>query len=67
VTRSDRLKSALCALVDDRRDEIDALRTVRVIGIVLTFDDAGCVDMEQVRYESKRERRRVPNTRSHVA
>jgi len=64
MTRADRLKAALVALVDERRDEIDALRTVRVIGIVLTLDDAGCVDMEQVRYESKRERRRQ---RSHVA
>lgn len=67
MTRSDRLKAALCALVDDRREEIDALRSVRVVGIVLTLDDAGCVDMEQVRYESKRERRRQPNTRSQVA
>lgn len=60
MTRSDRLKAALISLVDDRRSEIDALRTVRVIGIVLTLDDAGCVDLEQVRYESKRERRRAP-------
>jgi hypothetical protein len=67
MTRSDRLKAALIALVDDRRAEIDALRTVRVIGIVLTLDDAGCVDLEQVRYESKRERRRKPPDRSHVA
>jgi hypothetical protein len=67
VTRADRVKAALCALVDDRREEIDALRSVRVVGIVLTLDDAGCVDMEQVRYESKRERRRRPTTRSHVA
>src|SRR5688572_5124370 len=59
VTRSERLEAALIALVRERRDEIDALRTVRVIGIVLTFDDAGCVDQEQVRYESKRERRRT--------
>lgn len=55
------------ALVDERREEIDALRSVRVIGIVLTLDDAGCIDMEQVRYESKRERRRKPATRSQVA
>lgn len=67
MTRSDRLKAALCALVDDRREEIDALRSVRVIGIVLTLDDAGCVDQEQVRYESKRERRRAPKDRSRVA
>lgn len=67
MSRADRLKAALCALVDDRREEIDALRSVRVVGIVLTLDDAGCVDMEQVRYESKRERRRQPNTRSQVA
>jgi hypothetical protein len=42
-----------------RREEIDALRSVRIIGIVLTLDDAGCVDQEQVRYESRRERRRT--------
>ena len=60
MTRADRIRAALCALVDERRAEIDALRTVRVIGIVLTLDDAGCVDLEQVRYESKRERRRRP-------
>lgn len=67
MSRSDRLKAALCALVDERREEIDALRSVRVIGIVLTLDDAGCVDQEQVRYESKRERRRKPTDRSRVA
>jgi hypothetical protein len=67
VTRSERLEAALVALVRDRRSEIDALQSVRVVGIVLTFDDAGCIDMEQVRYESKRERRRRPTTRSHVA
>lgn len=67
MSRSDRLKAALMALVDERREEIDALRSVRVIGIVLTLDDAGCIDMEQVRYESKRERRRKPATRSQVA
>lgn len=62
-----RLKAALCALVDDRADEIVALRSVRVIGIVLTLDAAGCVETEQVRYESKRERRRKPPDRSQVA
>lgn len=67
MTRSDRLKAALCTLVDDRREEIDALRSVRTIGIVLTLDDAGCVDQEQVRYESKRYRQRRPNTSSQVA
>lgn len=67
MSRADRLEAALIALVRERRAEIDALRTVRVIGIVLTFDEAGCVDLEQVRYESKRERRRGPKDRSHVA
>jgi hypothetical protein len=67
MTRSDRLKAALVALVDERHEEIDALRSVRVIGIVLTLDDAGCVDQEQVRYESKRERRRKPTDHSRVA
>lgn len=67
MTRSERLEAALVALVRSRRFEIDALQSVRVIGIVLTLDDAGCIDMEQVRYESKRERRRQPNTRSQVA
>lgn len=66
MTRSERLEAALVALVRERRSEIDALQTVRIIGIVLTLDDAGCVDQEQVRYESKRERRRVPKDRSHV-
>lgn len=58
MTRSERLEAALVDLVRLRRAEIDALQSVRVIGIVLTFDEAGCVDLEQVRYESKRERRR---------
>jgi hypothetical protein len=67
MTRSERLEAALVALVRERHEEIDALRSVRVIGIVLTLDDAGCVDQEQVRYESKREKRRQPTDRSQVA
>lgn len=67
MTRSERLEAALVALVRERKGEIDALQTVRVIGIVLTLDEAGCVDQEQVRYESKRERRRQPNNQRAIA
>lgn len=58
MTTPARLKSALCDLVDARSEEIAALRSVRVIAIVLTLDAAGCVEYEQVRYESSREKRR---------
>jgi hypothetical protein len=67
MTMAERLESALVAVVRDRQDEINALRSVRVVAIVLTLDDAGCVQTEQVRYESKRERRRLPQGKSHVA
>jgi hypothetical protein len=58
MTSPARIKSALCDLVDERAEEIQALRSVRVIAIVLTLDAAGCVEFEQVRYESSKERRR---------
>lgn len=58
MTTPARLKAALCDLVDARAAEIEALRSVRVIAIVLTLDAAGCVEFEQVRYESTREKRR---------
>jgi hypothetical protein len=58
MTTPSRLKAALCDLVDARAGEIEALRSVRVIAIVLTLDAAGCVELEQVRYESRREKRR---------
>lgn len=67
MTRSDRLKAALCALVDDRRDEIDTIRAMHGVEISLTFDDAGCIEYEVLRYETKRHRRRPPKDRSHVA
>ncbi len=54
MSRSDRLKQALVALVDDRREEIDALRTVRVMCITLELDDDGLVNSDQVRYDTKR-------------
>lgn len=66
MTRSDRLKTALAALVDERREEIDALRRVRAIAVTLTFDEAGCVDFEEVRYESGRQKHRTSKDRSHV-
>jgi hypothetical protein len=67
VTRSDRLKAALCALVDDRREEIDAIRDMHGVEITVTFDDAGCIEYEVLHYEIKRHKRRQPNIRSQVA
>jgi Cdc6-like AAA superfamily ATPase len=71
MTRSERLKAALCALVDERRTEIDALSSVRVMVITLELDDAGLVNSDQVRYDTKRrnryERQRHTDARSCVA
>ena len=67
MTRSERLEAALVALVRERREEIDAIQTMHCVEISLTFDDAGCIDYEVLRYEMKRHRRRVPKDRSHVA
>lgn len=57
MSRSERLKAALVALVDDRRSEIDALKDVRMLVISLELDDAGAVNSEQVRYDMKRRTR----------
>jgi hypothetical protein len=59
MTTSARIKTALCDILDERAEEIQALRSVRVIAIVLTLDAAGCVEYEQVRYESSKEKRRT--------
>jgi quinol monooxygenase YgiN len=67
VTRSDRLKAALCALVDERSSEIDAIQALHAVEISMTLDDAGCIDYEVMRYETKRHRRFKPKDRSHVA
>lgn len=55
MNRSDRLKAALVALVDERRDEIDALRSVRTTEVTIVFDEAGLVEYAQIGYESPRE------------
>lgn len=57
MTRSERLEAALVALVRDRRSEIDALQSVRVICITLEIDDTGGVTADQVRYDTKRQNR----------
>lgn len=67
MTRSERLKAALTALVDERGPEIDAIRALHGVQISLTFDDAGCIDYETLSYEIKRHRRRLAKERSHVA
>lgn len=67
MTRAERLKAALCALVDERRDEIDGIREMHGVSVRMTFDLAGCIEFEEVHYEIKRHRRRQPNTRSQVA
>lgn len=63
MTRSDRLKAALCVLVDERREEIDALRSLRTTAITVVFDEAGLVDYVQIGYESPRERMRATKQR----
>lgn len=60
MTRADRLKAALVALVDENRAEIDAIRDMHGVEISVTFDDAGCVGYEVVRYEKKRHKRMRP-------
>lgn len=67
MTRADRLKAALVALVDDRRDEIDALRSVRVVCITLEVDDHGGVTSDQVRYDTKRQNRYERNRQQQSA
>jgi len=67
VTRSERLEAALVALVRERQAEIDAIQTMHCVEISLTFDDAGCIDYEVLRYEMKRHKRRSAKDRSHVA
>lgn len=67
MSRSDRLEAALVALVRERREEIDAVRSMHSVEIAVTFDAAGCVEYEVLRYEIKRHRRRMPLDRSHVA
>jgi len=58
MTRAERIEAALVGMVRDRAPEINALLSVRSVGIILTFDESGCVELEQVRYESKNQRRR---------
>lgn len=67
MTRSERLEAALVALVRERSREIDGIQALHAVVIDLTFDDAGCIDYEVLRYEIKRHRRRSTKDRSHVA
>lgn len=67
MTRSERLEAALVALVRERRGEIDGIHAMHCVEISLTFDDAGCIDYEVLRYEIKRHKRRMPNGSRIVA
>ncbi len=67
MTRADRLKAALTALVDERREEINLIQGMHGVEVLVTLDDAGCVEYVALSYEMKRHRHRMTKDRSHGA
>lgn len=66
MTRADRLKAALLALVDERRVEINTIQGIHGVDIHLTFDEAGGIEYIALSYEVKRHRYRTVKDRAQV-